>query len=523
MPKYQLQISPKALEISKGLDLIQCLRQICCPHYFPQDTDFQAAGAVFFHPNTQEKLRSNIDKFKKLCPIPPLVTTDMENGPGDMIFGTTKFPMFMGCALDVNEKYLEDIGKCAALEGREVGFNSTLGPCVDIFANPDSPAVGLRSAGSTVEKVVRAASSYIKGLQSNGMAATIKHFPGDGSCLYDQHLTTPENRSTWENWQAGPGRVYRELIQAGTQWVMPGHISLPCYDDLDAQMGMYPPATLSKKLMVDLLRGELGFQGLIISDAVEMGGFAGFCNIYDAMVRFWENGGDILLFPRLDKVFFSEMQKRLDSGMLREATLRNRATRVIAFKEQQGLFNETTSSFSLNPQQKQKFNQLSVAVIENSVVIKRDRHKILPLSPSKFKKVAHLILEVNQGKASSTLQKLTERLKMTYEQVIVWGDEGADVHFDKIQNGEVEAVICSVSAPYRFGTNVTRFHGVVARNLMKGWMKLGIPVVFISHDSVTFAEEYRHFDTVIATHGLSVESFPCLIHHIAGQKEEVLC
>jgi beta-N-acetylhexosaminidase len=187
--------------------------------------------------------------------------------------------------------------------------------------------------------------------------------------------------------------------------------------------------------------------------------------------------------------------------------------RVVAFKEQQGMLSSSNAQINVSVSEKDKneFQALAQQVTQNAIVIKRNRKKTLPISTQQTKRIAHLILEVSNGNQLDKLQQFTAKLQNKFENVVEWMDMGANQIFQKVQNKEVDMVICSISAPYRFGTNVTRFHGVVARNLMKGWMKLDTPVVFISHDSATFAEEYRQFDTIISTHGLTDTSIEELI------------
>ncbi len=506
MARFKIQKSKRAKDLAASLSIEDCLRQVSCPDFRSNRGAVTAAGGGFFHPDDRDALDNLIRAFKDVCDIPPLITTDMENGPGDMVLGSPTFPMWKGCCLEENRHLLRQLGSCAARHGAGVGFNSTLGPCVDIFELRDSPAVGLRSPGPEVEAIVESACHYIDGLQSNGMSATIKHFPGDGSCPYDQHLTTPENPMDKDSWWQGPGQIYGKTIDRGVHCVMPGHISLPWVDEIDHNTGMYPPATLSQRCMTDLLRGELGFEGLIISDAVEMGGFAGYMNLYDGMALFLQRGGDLLLFPKLDAAFFTEMKQRIARGLLEEATLRERVAQVLAFKETVGLM--TDSQGTQMTQSDDLDEALSLDMTRNAVVVERDRLSTLPLS--KGQRIAHVILEVSEGCAQEKLQAFSELLKPSCSELEEIVAPGPSALFECCRERRYDAVIVSISAPYRFGTNVTRFHGVVARNLMQGWMNLGVPCVFISHDNASFGEEYRQYPCVINAHGLHDQSIAVL-------------
>ena len=334
--KYKIIITDRAKQIVEGLTFKQLLNQVCCPS-FKNDDSIDDFGAMFFHPGEIDSLKEKINLFNKACKIPPFIVSDMECGPGDMVLGATKFPDMMGLSQTNSEELVYEVGKIAAEEAGEIGYNWTFSPVADLAFEMDSPVVGMRSAGTNPDHMIKILKAYINGLQENGMMATIKHFPGDGYSTFDQHLTTPENPLDMDTWRKYSGRVFKELIDAGVMAVMPGHISLPAYDEKNEELNLYPPATLSKKILQNLLRGELGFEGLIVSDAIEMGGAVGFMNYYDACAASLENGCDCLLFPRIDENFYMEMGKRVQEGKLTIEILKERAIRIVSLKEQIGL------------------------------------------------------------------------------------------------------------------------------------------------------------------------------------------
>ena len=146
---------------------------------------------------------------------------------------------------------------------------------LDIIGNINNPIVTNRSVGENVDAIIKYSGAYVDGLQENGLIATLKHFPGDGYSSDDQHVTTSVNPLSCEDWDNTFGKVYRDLIERGVMAIMPGHIALPAYDEPD-ENGLYPPATVSQNMLTGLLKEKLGFEGLIVSDAVNMGGFCGY-------------------------------------------------------------------------------------------------------------------------------------------------------------------------------------------------------------------------------------------------------
>nr|MBP7462361.1 hypothetical protein [Candidatus Delongbacteria bacterium] len=312
--KYRLIDDPVLKAEAEALSLEELLRCVTCPNLVADhDPSITHTLSVFIHPTTRDKAHDLITKINS-GGSRTLFVTDMECGPGTALKGTTAFPSMRAAMQSHDPKLAYQMGACAAVEGRNAGFSWTFGPCVDIAGYHDSPITSIRSAGETARVVLTYAGNYWQGLQDYGMIATLKHFPGDGYCVNDQHLTTAVNPLDRGEWDQSFGLIYRHLIDQGAKAIMPGHIALPCYDTPDKTSGLYRPATLSKRILTDLLREKLGFEGIIMSDAVNMSGFCGYMNYYQACAEFLESGGDCLLFAHPDDEFITEMKKMIDEG-----------------------------------------------------------------------------------------------------------------------------------------------------------------------------------------------------------------
>jgi beta-N-acetylhexosaminidase len=473
--KYVIRPSARAQALAHSMSVREAYDQVCCPLY-----DFDAdgtLGAAHIPRGTRERMRARTDRLRSVCKIPPLCTADLECGPGRTVLGLTEFPDLMGLGANDSEELAYRVGKATALEGRSVGLDWTFSPCVDVAAVADSPVVSTRSAGRSVERVIRVTRGYLLGLQDHGLVATLKHFPGDGYTTYDQHLTTVQNPLSMSEWWSGPGRIYRALIDAGAKSIMPGHIALPAYDAPDPERGLCPPATLSRRLLQDLLRGELGFEGLIVSDAMGMAGVAGFVHPFEAYARFLEAGGDCVLFARTrDRRFYPELERALKSGILTEATLYDRAGRMLALKEEQGRLAgapDPESSFDAP-----EHAELARVVAEGAVALVRDRSKLLPIRLGATSRVLHVVLSPSYSEDQALYAGLTSALgqRAQVEQLV---DPGPHALFECVD--KFDLVVCSIGAPTSWGVSVARLHGPICRNLMEGWMRLGTPVVFINH------------------------------------------
>jgi beta-N-acetylhexosaminidase len=315
----------------------------------------------------------------------------------------------------------------------------------------------------------------------------------------DPHVTTAVNPLSKQEWDQKSGKAFKDLIDAGAMAVMSGHISFPAYDERDENLKMFPPATVSKKLLSGLLRGELGFEGIIVSDAITMGGVVNYMNYYDACALFFECGGDCLLFPQMDEMFYQEMERRLDQGMLSIHTLQNRVARMLAMKDQ---FARLQQSCPLEVPNYADHRQYSKTISENAVEIVRDRQKILPIPWKGEKKILHLILSNSFEENKTILQKFTEILGSTGSIVDEKVDPGPGWLFETMRVPGYDLVICSVGNPPTWGTNEIHLYGTLTRNMMYGWMRLRVPVVFVNHyDPFTYVEFDAAMDTIINTYG----------------------
>lgn len=518
MPRFSAPPTERARTLAESLSTRDLLLQVATPalvHLDPQRLD--AYGGIFLHGSTQEEMDDVLDRLRPLCPVRPFVVADIEHGPRDLPpemeidFGS----MLANGVID-DPSLTSALGRATGALSRARGFTWSLAPCADLHGDPDSPMVGIRSAGRDPEKVAAITWAFAEGLQSEGILATAKHFPGDGFGTLDQHLTTPAMPLTQEQWRQGPGLVFRQLIDRGIGAIMPGHISFPARDVPDEDRGLYPPATLSKRLLTDLLRGEMGFQGLIVSDAVNMGGFCGFMNYYDACARFLEAGGDMLLFAKIDEYYFREMDRCLREGRLRESTLRERATRIIAVKERLGLLDDPGSPRAVDPRAL-GLPALAERFVAKSVGILRDRHQILPLSIQRSTRVLHVVIYNHHEQHKELLSTFTRLLREHSDQVTEWIDPGCDRLFEAARARAFDVIVCSIGGSIQYGANVIRLHGTVARNMMYGWMHLGVPTVFVAHHHPFLHLEYEAaIDCCVATLGSTPYALRHLVKGLTG-------
>lgn len=513
--KYVLKNYDDLLEKVEKMTVDELLLSVIMPNIIVGQNEMpKDAVSVFLHPTTTEKAKAATSEINADREIPALIVSDMEYGAGGAIQDAcAAFPSMMAVAKTNEDRLAYEMGVLAAKEALEAGYHWTFGPCVDILMNHSNPVVNFRTAGDDADTVIKYGGAYMRGLQDTGLIATLKHFPGDGCDENDQHLALTVNPLSKEDWDASFGKVYSTLIEQGAMAVMPGHISLPAYDTPDVN-GICPPATVSKKLLTDLLKNKLGFDGIICSDGTNMGGFCGYRNLYEAAAMFLEAGGDCLIFVHGTNEYLTEMKKHIDSGLLTVDALKNRAYRMMCFARH---YFEMSKERESAPLDRAYAESVALEVVNKSLEVDYDRVGLLPYSINKDSRIAHIIL-ANPGMPTAVAKDFTEALKKITENVAEFSDPGPDALHKLAKSGEYDLIICSVIAGACWGLNTAKLSGRVARNMMWGWTRMGTPALFVSFYSPYFKEQYfASVDTLINTYGVTEYTVDAVINKITGK------
>src|SRR6202166_4319866 len=231
--------------------------------------------------------------------LPLLIGADFERGTAMRLDEGTSFPTAMALAAAGNPKDAYTMGKITALEARAVGIHWIYAPDSDVNNNPNNPIINTRSFGEDPQKVAEYVTQFVHGVQENGGLATAKHFPGHGDTAADSHIDLPVIHADRERLESLELVPFRAAIAAGADRILTGHLCLPALEP-DANT----PATLSSNILTGLLRKELGYQGLIVTDAMDMGGITVRYAPGEAAVRAFVAGADALLMPPVPDAAF---------------------------------------------------------------------------------------------------------------------------------------------------------------------------------------------------------------------------
>src|SRR5437879_6502018 len=264
--------------------------------------------------------------------LPLLVGADFERGTAMRLDEGTSFPTAMALAAGGNLKDGYTMGKITALEARAVGIHWIYAPDADVNNNPGNPIINTRSFGENPERVAQFVTEFVRGVRENGGLATAKHFPGHGDTAADSHIDLPVIRADRARLDSLELIPFRAAISSQVDSVMTGHLNVPALEpDPNA------PATLSHNILTDLLRNQLGYQGLLVTDAMDMGGITVRYAPGEAAVRAIAAGVDCLLMPPVPDAAFEAMQAAVKSGRISKDRLDASVRRILQAKARLGL------------------------------------------------------------------------------------------------------------------------------------------------------------------------------------------
>lgn len=360
---------------------------------FKRIASLRPGGVTRFFTADLEFERRVISDLVAKSKVPPIISADLEGSRHSFAFGTPVLGQLGLAAVD-DVQATEKSSEILAREGRAMGVRWSFTPVIDINTAFRSPIVGTRSYGSDVNKIERHAVAHVHGLQRHGVAATAKHWPGEGYDDRDQHLVTTTNPLSMDEWKETFGRLYRTLITEGLLAIMSGHISLPAYVRSkipDAGLEAFRPASVSRLLNVDLLRDELGFNGIIVSDATPMGGLSAWGHHLDTLPDIIANGCDMILFSDEPEEDMAAVKAAVEDGRITPERLEEAVLRVLALKAHLKLFQPSDVLPDAAEARQLLAHPDNVAAsrecIGRSPTLVKDVNGIFPLDPAKTKRV----------------------------------------------------------------------------------------------------------------------------------------
>ncbi|MBH8568980.1 serine hydrolase [Microvirga sp. STS02] len=344
-------------------------------------------GLIFFQggPARQSRL---LNRYQSQSRVPLLVALDGEWGVGMRLDSVVKFPYQMSLGGETDTTLLYDMGREVARQFKRLGMHVNFAPVVDVNNNPANPVIGFRSWGENPAAVARDGRQYMRGMQDAGILAVAKHFPGHGDVDADSHLALPTVRVDRRRLDTLELPPFRSLIAGGLGGMMVAHLNVPA---LDTVLG---PSTLSRPIITGMLRDEMGFKGLIFTDAMNMRGVISKFPPGEADVRAIMAGNDILEFSKNIPLALKMVRIAVDSGRISQKEIDEHCRRVLALKQWSGLnhyrpINTKNLYEDLNGPHAQ---YLSHRLTELSITLLRNQKNLLPLQRLDTLRIATLVL-----------------------------------------------------------------------------------------------------------------------------------
>jgi beta-N-acetylhexosaminidase len=291
-------------------------------------------GGVIFFQDQPVKQTEMINYFHQISKVPLMIVTDGEWGLGMRLEGIIKFPFQMTLGAIQNDSLIYKMGKAVAQQFKRAGVNIDLAPVADVDNNPGNPVINFRSFGEDPENVSRKSLMYMKGLQDNGIISVGKHFPGHGDTEVDSHFDLPVIRQTRARLDSVELVPFISLINAGITGIMPGHLNVPSLDSTPDLA-----STLSYPILTGLLKHELSFNGLIISDAMNMSGVTKYSVPGKAEVAALKAGMDVLEYVSDPELAIKTIVERMKEGEITPELITEKCRKVLAAKYWAGLNN----------------------------------------------------------------------------------------------------------------------------------------------------------------------------------------
>ena len=454
------------------------------------------------------------NRLQQLARIPLLVSADFERTAGFRLRHATGFPHNMTIAASGNVEWAARMGRIGAAEAKALGVHWVLAPVADVNNNPLNPIINIRSFGEDPQQVAQLVAAFVRGCEESGVLATAKHFPGAGDLTQDPHMvlaTVAASRERLESVELVP---FRAAIAAGVSTVMTEHIIVPALEP-DPTV----PGTFSYAITTRLLREELGFDGLIITDAMDMDAIA--VNFWpgEAAVRAVEAGADIVLMPPDPQIAFDALRRAVLSGRISQERLNGSVERILRAKAQLGLHRERTINLDEIDERVATLEHVSRAqeAADAGVVLVRDAANFVPVDAAKPQRAFLLVVSGDPDPFPGRL--LEDELKWRVDSLLVARSDRLYFRPEEVTLPPPSAYDWSLVAIFvrvadRKGTvALPREHQALVEKLLAN----GKPTAVIVLGSPYLIEKFPQAQTVLATFSTAEVAERAAIRALFGQ------
>jgi len=457
---------------------------------------------------------NNHKYFQSISKTPLLIASDLERGAGQQMKGATLFPSNMAIAAtgDPYNAYLQ--GEITAKEAKALGIHIIFAPVLDVNNNPNNPIINLRSYGDDSNIVSDFGLQFIRGIQDQGLYACPKHFPGHGNTSVDSHSSLPIINSSISELNNIELKPFKNAVNNNVKMMMMAHIAVPALDSSNK------PASHSYKITTDLLINNWNFNGLVITDGMEMGGITKEAWSGEAAIRAIEAGSDIILLPiDVDKTIES-IYNAILSKRITEDRIDFSVSKILNSKFELDLFNYEFNFKNMSSTVGNK-DHLIIAdkIASSSITLVKDNNNLIPIRPEEIKNIAHLIL-TDDDNGNQILKTIKSNINYTHGNVknIFVNYELSDVLIDdlikKLQKFDqiIISTLVKISSMNKGKSTLNPTH----LKLINKMSNTNLSFLVVSYGS-PYLDDYNFIDTYICAYGYGNVSQAAVANAIFGK------
>ncbi|MCL2248915.1 MAG: hypothetical protein FWC13_06560 [Oscillospiraceae bacterium] len=489
-------------------------------------------GGLMCRPMAIEQAGEAAEILQTNSKIPMLIAANLERGGVGVFEEGTSMGSHLAVAATDKPETAARLGTICGREGASVGVNWSFAPIIDIDYNFRNPITNIRTFGSDPERVKSMGVEYVKAIQKEGIAASIKHFPGDGVDERDQHLVTSVNTMSCDDWDNTFGSAYRACIDAGAMTVMIGHISMPAYSRKlvpgikDEEI---MPASLAPELVTTLLKEQMGFNGLVVTDATTMAGMTIPMPREKAVPYTIACGCDMFLFTKNMEEDFSYMRKGVENGIITPERLNDAITKILGLKAALGLHKKKSAGTLVASGEipaKDEHERWAKECADESITLVKEEKGVLPISPEKYKRVLVYPIESEEGFAYGVrvgaVNQFIESLKSEGFDVDVFesskGYEGMMQPFSEMTE-KYDLMLYVANLATRSNQTTIRIEWVMPFGANVPIYMESIPTVFISLENPYHLLDVPRVKTFINTYASTDTILNALIDKLMGRSD----
>lgn len=487
-------------------------------------------GAARYHGGDKEKVQDLLNELQSNSKIPLLIAANCDSGGNGACSNGTYIASAAQCEASEDTSVAFNAGLVSAREAKALGVNVNFDPCVDILFNWRNTIVNTRAYGDTADKVIKYSSAYIEGYKTEkDMITCIKHFPGDGTEERDQHLILGVNELSKEDWDNSFGRVYSHHIDNGVEMIMAGHIALPEYQKyLNNKLkdSDILPATLSEELIQTLLKEQLNFNGLVITDASHMLGMTSAMRREEYIPKSIAAGCDLFLFFNNLDEDFNFMLNGYKKGIITEERLNDAVKRILGLKAKLNLHEKQKNKTLLKNKEDldiigcEEHLSLRKEAADKGITLVKDTLNQLPLDPKKHKKIRLYYLEgeTNGLMASNSVADIfkSKLEKYGFEVTINDGSSRMKGRTDDYKK-QVDAAIILANVVGYGAENNYRIKWKTAMSNECPWYIWEVPTIAISLNYTTHLHDLTMVKTYINAYHNNDDILDSVIEKILGK------